>query len=79
MEQRYIICPWCHSEMECRDHNGVEIDQCPNCFGVWLDQGELETIAKQSAEPAASRHPAACAGDASATRVEVRTDLFEWF
>jgi uncharacterized protein len=24
--------------------NGVEIDHCPRCRGVWLDRGELEKI-----------------------------------
>ena len=74
MPQRYIICPWCHAEMEIRDQEGVEIDQCPNCFGVWLDQGELETLLKQSPEPDAPR-------DSSnrPSQVVPRAHLFEWF
>ncbi|MGI9480387.1 MAG: zf-TFIIB domain-containing protein [Hyphomicrobiaceae bacterium] len=26
------------------DRNGVEIDYCPSCRGVWLDRGELDKI-----------------------------------
>jgi Zn-finger nucleic acid-binding protein len=26
------------------DKNGIEIDYCPECRGVWLDRGELEKI-----------------------------------
>jgi Zn-finger nucleic acid-binding protein len=28
--------------------DGVEIDQCPACHGVWLDAGELETLSRLS-------------------------------
>lgn len=30
------------------DRNGVEIDYCPNCRGVWLDRGELDKIIERS-------------------------------
>ena len=26
------------------DRNGIEIDYCPECSGVWLDRGELDKI-----------------------------------
>lgn len=34
------------------DRNGIEIDYCPECRGVWLDRGELDKIIDR-AEPAA--------------------------
>jgi Zn-finger nucleic acid-binding protein len=39
-----LICPNCSSEMRLRTKNGVELDHCPRCRGVWLDRGELEKI-----------------------------------
>ena len=43
-----IHCPRCHKEMLLQDlaYGGVavEIDRCPGCQGVWLDQGEVEKI-----------------------------------
>ena len=30
------------------DRNGVEIDYCPQCRGVWLDRGELDKIIERS-------------------------------
>jgi Zn-finger nucleic acid-binding protein len=30
------------------DRNGVEIDYCPKCRGVWLDRGELDKIIERS-------------------------------
>jgi Zn-finger nucleic acid-binding protein len=33
------------------DRQGVEIDYCPQCRGVWLDRGELDKIIERSAPP----------------------------
>jgi Zn-finger nucleic acid-binding protein len=30
------------------DRQGVEIDYCPSCRGVWLDRGELDKIIERS-------------------------------
>lgn len=38
------------------DRQGVEIDYCPTCRGVWLDRGELDKIIERSA-PAAAPAP----------------------
>lgn len=46
-------CPKCGCELEVREHNGVKIDQCAECSGIWLDKGELELI-----EDIDRRHPA---------------------
>lgn len=32
------------------DKNGVEIDYCPSCRGIWLDRGELDKILERSAD-----------------------------
>jgi Zn-finger nucleic acid-binding protein len=32
------------------DRQGVEIDYCPQCRGVWLDRGELDKIIERSAQ-----------------------------
>ncbi len=37
-------CPICDIEMRVSDRDGVEIDYCSQCRGVWLDRGELEKI-----------------------------------
>jgi Zn-finger nucleic acid-binding protein len=31
------------------DRQGIEIDFCPKCRGVWLDRGELDKIIEKSA------------------------------
>ncbi|MBU1535151.1 zf-TFIIB domain-containing protein [Myxococcota bacterium] len=42
-----IKCPGCSTLMEKQehDHNSlIVIDFCPSCFGIWLDEGELEAL-----------------------------------
>lgn len=41
-------CPNCNRELVMTDRNGVEIDYCPGCRGVWLDRGELDKIIERS-------------------------------
>ena len=42
-------CPQCNVELKMADRQGVEIDYCPQCRGVWLDRGELDKIIERSA------------------------------
>ncbi len=37
-------CPKCESEMRSYERNGVTIDQCTGCRGIFLDRGELERL-----------------------------------
>jgi Zn-finger nucleic acid-binding protein len=37
-------CPIDGAELRVSDRQGVEIDYCPTCRGVWLDRGELDKI-----------------------------------
>ena len=38
-------CPRCEtSVLDERERNGVTLDVCPACRGVWLDRGELEKL-----------------------------------
>lgn len=41
-------CPRCEAELTIQQRQGVEIDSCPRCRGVWLDRGELEKIIARS-------------------------------
>ena len=42
-------CPVCNLALTMTDRQGVEIDYCPKCRGVWLDRGELDKIIERSA------------------------------
>ena len=39
----------CELDLQITDRQGVEIDYCPKCRGVWLDRGELDKIIERSA------------------------------
>ena len=42
-------CPVCKDvTLLMSEKNGVEIDYCPECRGVWLDRGELEKIMERA-------------------------------
>jgi uncharacterized protein len=41
-------CPVCHVALAMSDRNGIEIDYCPQCRGVWLDRGELDKLIERS-------------------------------
>lgn len=45
-------CPRCAGvELKIADRQGVEIDYCPECRGIWLDRGELDKIIERSYAP----------------------------
>jgi len=53
-------CPVCKNvSLVMSERQGIEIDYCPNCRGVWLDRGELDKIIDRSvgAAPAAAPAP----------------------
>lgn len=50
-------CPVDGTTLVMADRQGVEIDYCPQCRGVWLDRGELDKIIERSAPAAAAPPP----------------------
>lgn len=46
-------CPVCECvDLAIAERQGIEIDYCPQCRGVWLDRGELDKIIERSEAPA---------------------------
>jgi Zn-finger nucleic acid-binding protein len=41
-------CPRCGIVLKIADRQGVEVDFCPACRGIWLDRGELDKIIERS-------------------------------
>ncbi len=50
-------CPNCNETLVMADRQGVEIDYCPKCRGVWLDRGELDKIIERSADYSPNTNP----------------------
>ncbi|MEN3110601.1 zf-TFIIB domain-containing protein [Uliginosibacterium paludis] len=55
-------CPVCKDQtLTMSERNGIEIDYCPACRGVWLDRGELDKIIERASvdpvPPVPARQP----------------------
>ena len=55
-----LVCPKCHGAMRTYERNGVHLEQCGTCRGVFLDFGELEQLTQMEsriAPPVTSYQP----------------------
>jgi len=48
-------CPACNVALVMSERQGVEIDYCPQCRGVWLDRGELDKVIERSTSETSQR------------------------
>ena len=48
-------CPTCNVTLQISERQGIEIDYCPQCRGIWLDRGELDKIIERAAAEMPSR------------------------
>jgi uncharacterized protein len=55
-------CPRCGSVLEERERDGVVVDACIACRGVWLDRGELEKVIIRLRDEIEDRSGCACEG-----------------
>ncbi|TXH38692.1 MAG: hypothetical protein E6Q98_02470 [Rhodospirillaceae bacterium] len=51
-------CPACQEDLVMSDRQGIEIDYCRQCRGVWLDRGELDKIIERSVREMPQAAPA---------------------
>jgi Zn-finger nucleic acid-binding protein len=47
-QARGMPCPNDGTALVMSERQGIEIDYCPTCRGVWLDRGELDKIVERS-------------------------------
>jgi Zn-finger nucleic acid-binding protein len=45
-----MTCPKCPGAMRSYERNGVHVDQCDTCRGIFLDHGELEALTRAEAQ-----------------------------
>jgi Zn-finger nucleic acid-binding protein len=51
-------CPVClQPDLVMSERQGIEIDYCPQCRGVWLDRGELDKIIERAAAAPPAQQP----------------------
>ncbi len=40
----YMKCPKCGADLHVEEMQGVQVDRCPDCDGIWFDAGEAELL-----------------------------------
>lgn len=51
-------CPTCDNvNLAMTDRQGIEIDYCPQCRGIWLDRGELDRLIERAEQATAPAMP----------------------
>lgn len=48
-------CPKCGHRLERREIETIAVEQCRSCHGLWLDEGELQTLAHRETESLLAR------------------------
>jgi len=49
-QQALMRCPKCGAKLVSLQHHEVTVEECPSCRGMWLDRGQLETLAQRENE-----------------------------
>ncbi|MDX1461129.1 MAG: zf-TFIIB domain-containing protein [Xanthomonadales bacterium] len=44
-----MLCPKCRTQMEKIDVDGIEVDRCEICEGLWFDAGEAQALRNRKA------------------------------
>jgi len=52
-----LTCPKCNAPMRTYERNGIVIDQCTGCHGIFLDRGELERLIGIESTYLGQEHP----------------------
>jgi len=70
-------CPIDGTQLTMSERQGIEIDYCPKCRGVWLDRGELDKIIERADQGLS--HPSQGRGDQSRPKKKknMLSELFE--
>lgn len=45
-----LLCPKCQAPMRVMERNGVTVERCTECGGIFLDRGELERLMRAEGE-----------------------------
>jgi len=51
------LCPGCPSALTREKIEGIEIDRCKSCDGIWLDAGEYQVVRRRIEVPAGPSAP----------------------
>jgi hypothetical protein len=43
-QQHFMKCPKCGASLRPEEFHGITVDRCPECNGIWLDSGEIDSL-----------------------------------
>jgi uncharacterized protein with PIN domain len=43
-KSHYLRCPKCGGNLVTEEFHRIQVDRCPECHGIWLDNGEIDAI-----------------------------------
>ena len=70
-------CPTCPEvTLVMADRQGIEIDYCPQCRGVWLDRGELDKLIEKSVPASIVSRQAIGSDDDRGSKDDYRKDNY---
>lgn len=49
-KSHYMKCPHCGADLVKEDHDGVEIERCPECRGIWLEASEAARLIRRESK-----------------------------
>ncbi len=67
-------CPIDGTALQMADRQGIEIDYCPQCRGVWLDRGELDKIIERTSSAPTSATAATASAPVPAAPTSARRE-----
>ena len=72
-------CPLDGTQLMMSERQGIEIDYCPKCRGVWLDRGELDKLIDRADNIAGSPPPSQSQGSGGKPKKKknLLSELFE--
>ena len=71
-------CPVDGTQLMMSERQGIEIDYCPKCRGVWLDRGELDKVIERSERDSGPpQAPGREAHDRPKKKKNLLSELFE--
>ena len=71
-------CPVDGTQLTMSERQGIEIDYCPQCRGVWLDRGELDKIIERAGNEMQPSQPSHGGGQSQPKKKKnLLSELFE--
>jgi uncharacterized protein len=70
-------CPVDGTQLMMSERQGIEVDYCPKCRGVWLDRGELDKIIDRAGDEVLPQQPSKGRQSQPKKKKNLLSEIFE--